>query len=467
MSKRFVLLSVIGIALIAVPLSAEIPDTLWTATFGGAMVDSAYTLCQCADGGFMVVGHTNSAGAGGFDIYLVKTDAEGNFEWDKTYGDVDNDYGYYIIPSSHGGFIISGSIDRIGAWDAYLVKIDTDGNVEWENTYGGVEFEYAMGLVQADDGGYVFTGTTWSSSETSQIWLVKVDSAGNEEWSKEFGGTDYDYGVDLVETADGGFIISGYGYAGTEDGYEGYLVKTDSDGNEVWSELYGGPGTQHFHMVRELASGDYVVTGYSQGSGPTADDLWFVKVDATGGLLWDKIYGGDGTDEGNSICVTETGFYVIGRTGSFGEGNADLWILETDEAGDTLSTMTLGGALSDGGIGAGIVEDSNIIIAGWTASFGQGSISDFWLLKLGYEEEPGVAESVTPSVIISTSLNRLSWCVTGGEATLSLYSADGRKVLEENLEGRGIISPDLHSGVYFARVRTAGISQIEKLVIIR
>ncbi|MEN8224019.1 MAG: hypothetical protein ABFS05_01560 [Bacteroidota bacterium] len=305
----------------------------WSKTYGGTEEDRGYDVHQTSDDGYVVFGRTESFGAGLSDYYLIKTDADGNEQWSKTYGGTDYDRGNKMLISSDGGYILVGRTVSYGAgvWDIYMIKTDANGNEEWSNTYGGSNSEYGNNVLQANDGGYIIVGETESYGVGySDIYLVKTDSGGNELWYKTFGDAEWDYGSSVQNTPEGGYIIAGYTwsfYAG--QGYDAYLVKTDADGNELWTRQYDGSNSDYIYEVLVTPEGDYVVGGHSLSPYQFNYDFYLFKTDKDGNVMWTQQFGGDDDEYARSLQQTsDGGFIMTGRTDSYGAGDGDIWLVK-------------------------------------------------------------------------------------------------------------------------------------------
>jgi len=207
----------------------------WNKTYGGTNVDFARSVVQTSDGGYAMGGYTNSFGAGGYDVYLVKTDSSGNLVWQKTYGGAGGDYGFSVVQTSDGGYAIAGFTTSFGAGsgDVYLVKAYSDGGLLWQKTYGGTATDYGLSIVQTSDDGFAIAGYTGSfGAGNNDVYLVKTDPTGNQLWQKTygFGGFGDDEGYSVVRTSDGGFAIAGFTNNVGAGSYDVYLVKTDVSG---------------------------------------------------------------------------------------------------------------------------------------------------------------------------------------------------------------------------------------------
>jgi len=359
------------------------PEEAWNKTFGGASHDGAFFVQQTSDGGYIIAGDTMSYGAGSFDFWLVKTYSNGSKQWDRTFGGTSYDCILSVQQTSDDGYILAGYTESYGAGghDFWLVKTDSEGNKQWERTFGGTEHDYARSVRQTSDGGYVLTGGTRSyGAGNLDFWLVKTDSKGNKEWDRTFGGTGLDWAHSVRQTSDGGYVLVGC------ISHDFWLVKTDSEGNKEWDKTFGGDWdhVDDAYSVQQTYDGGYILAG---GTKPYDDavnwDFWLVKTDSEGNKEWDTTFGGVDGDGAHSVQQTSDGGYIIaGDTMSYGAGGHDFWLVKTDSEGNKEWDKTFGGVDDDRTCSVQQTSDDGYILAGYTESYGAG-LRDAWLIKVG------------------------------------------------------------------------------------
>jgi predicted secreted protein len=377
--------------------------TMWSKTYGGTGNDSgAGDIIQTSDGGYAISGDTASFGAGGADYWLIKVDADGNMQWNKTYGGAAAESDAAMCQTSDGGYALVGDTKSFGAGgnDVWLVKTDASGNMQWNKTYGGTGNDLGINVVQTIDGGYALAAYTSSFGAGGiDFWLIKTDSGGNMQWNKTYGGTGTDYCFNVIQTIDGGYALAGPTTSFGAGSMDVWLVKTDASGNIQWNKTYGGTGTDYMDQMIRTVDGGYAIAGFTTSFGAIGSDVWLVKTDASGNMEWNRTYGGTGTDNGFHLvqCVDE-GYAIIGSTNSFGAGGNDVWVIKTDVSGNILENLTLGGTGTDDGRSIIQTIDGGYLFAGNTNSFGAGG-SDFYVVK----NDQIIPEGLTIGIMVSLS----------------------------------------------------------------
>jgi hypothetical protein len=362
-------------------------QTQWEKTYGGASNDRGDGVQQTSDDGYIVVGSTRSQGAGKEDVYLLRTDSYGNIQWEKTYGGKDSDHGNSIQQTSDGGYIVVGSTWSQGAGqeDVYLLKTDLYGNILWEKTYGGAYNDIGNAVQQTSDGGYIVVGYTNSQGAGwDDVYLIKTNSHGNTEWEKTYGGKDSDHGNSVQQTNEGGYIVFGFKESRHVAGggkTNMYLIKTDSYGNTTWEKTYGGSSYALGYAIQQTSDGGYIVVGDAESQGTGGYDVYLIKTDSHGNTKWEKTYGGSRGEAGKGVQQTSDGGYiVVGVTTSQGAGQGDVYLLKTDLYGNILWEKTYGGAYDDIGNAVQQTSDGGYIVVGSTISYGAGG-EDLYLVK--------------------------------------------------------------------------------------
>jgi len=375
-----------GVILVLNALSqAQPPDSLWNRTFGGDDDEYGESVQQTSDGGFIIAGSTYSYGAGQWDAYLIKTDNSGIEEWSQTFGGIWSDWGYSVQQTSDGGYIIAGYTRSYGAGgaDFYLFKTDALGNEEWGRAFGGSDEDEGRSVQQTNDGGYIMVGFTYSyGAGSSDVYLIKTDTLGIVQWDQTFGGYSMDGGRSVQQTSDGGYIIAGSTWSYGAGGADLYLIKADSTGNQEWVRTFGGYNCDYGETVQETSDGGYIITGSTGGDFGIVDfDLYLVKTDASGIEQWSRIFGGDNYDWGYDVQqTTDAGYIIAGYTWHYGHNSRDVYLIKTNTSGIPQWTQTFGWYNYDCGYSVQETWDYGYIITGYTESYGAGG-TDVWLIK--------------------------------------------------------------------------------------
>jgi uncharacterized delta-60 repeat protein len=356
----------------------------WDKIFGGSESDSASSLIQTNDGGYAVAGYTSSKGAGDYDFWVIKLDSGGNKEWDKTFGGTSKDYPHSLIQTNDGGYAVAGYTESYGAggYDFWLIKLDSKGNKLWDKAFGGSDKDVAESLIQTTDGGYALAGYTFSKGAGYEdFWLMKLNGNGNMEWDKTFGGSHWDRAHSLIQTGDGGYAIAGYTFSKGSGKEDFWIIKLNSQGNIDWDRTYGGVSYDEASSLIQTDDGGYAVAGKTYSKGAGAADFWLIKLDIKGNVEWDETFGGSNYDEASSLIQTDDdGYAIAGGTSSKGESGYDFWVIKLDSDGNKEWDKTFGGSNYDYASSLIQISDGSYVVAGWTRSKGAGG-GDFWVIK--------------------------------------------------------------------------------------
>jgi len=305
--------------------------------------------------------------------------------WDKTYGGRGDDLALSLIQTTDGGYAVAGYTysKGVGSADFWVIKLDNKGNKVWDKTYGGSDVDVAWSLIQTTDGGYAVAGYTYSKGVGSaDFWVIKLDNKGNKVWDKTYGGRGDDLAFSLIQTTDGGYAVAGGTGSKGAGGVDLWVIKVDIHGNMIWDRTYGGSGVDAAYSLIQTTDGGYAVTGATFSKGAGGADLWVIKLDSQGNMIWDRTYGGSDADEAWSLIqTTDGGYAVAGSTFSKGAGGADLWVIKLDHLGNKIWDRTYGGSNDDGTYSLIQTADSGYAVAGETFSKGTAA-GDFWVIKL-------------------------------------------------------------------------------------
>jgi hypothetical protein len=415
--KRLFLLSILVLVSFLFVGSVGASLELWSQTYGGTSYETATAVIETSDGGLAIAGGTTSFGAGEYDFWLVKTDSSGNMEWNKTFGEKDDDYAYSLIETSDRGFALighTGGRTFLGEeYDVLMIKTDEHGNMEWNRTYDGKSGDNARCLIQTSDGGYAFAGYTGFSTEGSDYWLVKTDSNGNMEWDMTYALIDeemaqigigtYNRASSLVETSDGGYAVVGTTGCNILAGSDTWLIKTDKHGNVEWNQTY--KNGRILAMIKTLDEG-FAMAGDTRSYGAVegvGGDFWLLKTDVYGNVEWNQTYGGTGYDVASAIVKTVGGgFVVAGFTESFGAGARDFWLIKTNEFGIVEWNQTYGGKGYEDANSLVQTSDGGYVLAGALNSIY--ASSDWWIIKTDAQGIPEFPSWVILPLVITATL---------------------------------------------------------------
>jgi hypothetical protein len=418
---------------------SQAPTIDWAKCLGGTLIDRASSIQQTTDGGFIICGASVSndgdvsGNHGGSDIWVVKFNASGNLVWQKCLGGTLNEYPTSIQQTTDGGYIICGWTQSNdgdvsgfhGLGDVWIVKLNATGSLLWQKCLGGTMNESNSLIQQTTDGGYIIcsesqsndgdiTGNHGGNLGVEDIWVVKLNSTGSLLWQKCLGGTWNESKTSIQQTTDGGFIICCLTYSNDGDisGFHGqsdiWVVKLNASGNLVWQKCLGGTlfdAVSDASSIQQTTDGGYIIFGYTgSNDGDVAgnhggSDLWVVKLNASGNLVWQKCLGGtsgDGPNENSIKQTTDGGFIICGWTQS-NDGDVsgnhdgmDLWVVKLNASGNLVWQKCLGGTWDESDSDASSIQqttDGGYIICSETQS-NDGDVSgnhgggDIWVVKL-------------------------------------------------------------------------------------
>jgi len=359
----------------------------WAKTYGGGSYDSSASISQTQDGGYILAGWTYSFSAGVPDALVIKLNSSGNIQWAKTYGGSGEDYASSISQTQDGGYILAGNTHSFGpvVSGALVIKLDSSGNIQWAKTYWENSYsDYRVySISQTQDGGYILAGDTYSfGARESDALVIKLDSSGNIQWAKTYGGSNYDYASSISQTQDGGYILAGNTLSFGAGENDALVIKLNSSGNIQWAKTYGGGWGDGASSISQTQDGGYILAGWTYSFSVGQSDALVIKLDSSGNIQWAKTYGGSNYDYASSISQTQDGGYILaGDTHSFGAGGYDALVIKLNSSGNIQWAKTYGGGWGDGASSISQTQDGGYILAGATYSFSVGE-NDVLVIKL-------------------------------------------------------------------------------------
>ncbi|RLB01938.1 MAG: hypothetical protein DRG83_09330 [Deltaproteobacteria bacterium] len=389
-----------------------------------------YSIVPTDDGGYVVVGHTGYFGG---DVLVFKVDCNGDLMWQKIYG-LKDEFGfdatekaYSICPISNGGYVIGGGSDYrspLGYPDFLVIRIDNEGNVVWEKSYGGQYGECASCILETSDGCFIVGGFTASYGEGGDdLWILKLDFEGHVIWQNSYGGPGNERIRCIKGTDDGNCIVAGYTTSfGTND-QDCWVLKLDGDGKVLWAKTYGGPGNEVANCIEKTSDGNYLIAGYTTSFGTGNSDIWLIKINPNGEILWEKTYGKKvkryvekGNEAANYVEETNGGYIIAGSYESpavkryinpnsyYWDSSIDILILKVDGRGDLMWARAYGNSDDEQGRGIAECSDGGFTVVSTTKSFSDIS-SDSWVFKLDSNGDiKDCSFKYTPSLEVLNSL---------------------------------------------------------------
>ena len=358
-------------------------------TFGGTNNDVLKSVTKTADGGYITLGYTQSNDGDivskndtSFDFWVIKFSSDNTLLWSKNFGGSNDDRGESIIETKDGGFAVLGfsqsndkNISNAGSKDFLLIKLTENGTISWQKTFGFSGSDSGTTLIQTNDSGYLITGVLDVTASGGQgnsksanirhaggdVWAIKLNNLGNLEWSKYFGGSFTDTPFGVLETIDNSYIIAAssdsedFNVSNNKGSYDFWLLKISSEGKLIWEKNFGGSEIDEPRGITTTNDGNFIIVGDTRSSDKDvsfnngAADIWMLKISTDGDLIWEKTLGGSGFDAARSISKTlDNGFLIAGSSrssdnGFTNKGQNDALILKVDNNGNLIWQKTIGG----------------------------------------------------------------------------------------------------------------------------
>lgn len=482
---------------------SQTPTVEWKKTIGGTLDENLYEIIQTSDGGFVFVGQSTSndfdivGNYGNADVSVIKLNASGNIVWQKHFGGTLTDESFSVLQTTDLGYIIAGSTQsndldislNHGSFDAWVLKIDALGSLQWEKTYGGTQSDGFQSIEATNDNGFIAVGHSYSSNGnvtnnygSMDAWVVKINNLGNIVWQKNFGGSDVDYFYDIKKTNDNKYILVGETNSTDVDitnvygSYDAWIIKIDNLGNVEWKNSFGGSNYDSFKSIDITTDNSIIVSGYSHSTDGIAITnnsnigSWIMKFSASGAVNWCKFIGGTNEEASNSVCVTNTDEILVGNFTLSNNGNVsvnygthDFWLVKLDILGNIIWEKSYGGTNQD--VLYSILEssDNDYVIAGTSLSNDVDLVqnygsTDFWILKLNNENLSSESFINSNNYIFPIpSKNDISLRSDDTIEQITIYDLSGKLVFEEkniNSKSKTINISNLITGNYIVKMKT-------------
>ncbi len=468
------------------------PDTLWLKHYGGLLGDYGNSIALTNDGGFVLAGFTFSYAPSFCDAWILRFDSSGELSWDSTYGYESYDYPDDIIQTLDGGFAFAGTSCPPANYygDFYIAKISGDGNFLWDLRIGDSQWEEgALALLETPDSEIVAVGYTYfQTAGLCDAWLVRTDYEGNLLWDSTYGGTGSELPTCMVQNNDGDFVIAGQKRQTSASKSMGWFLIVDGNGVVTHEKTYPGLESAWFESITRTHDGCYILAGTMVSSTGNEFDGWIVKVDSQGDEMWSKVLGGPESDDFWSVKELPGGDLLLTGTSSSPPANtADIWVVRTDSAGNQIWSYSFGGAEIDEGHDIMAVTSNIFLVTGSSETFCNG-ISDLIVAKIA---DPMTTVEDEPIDVLNPFFLTLKPNPFGGSVQIEFYSGDDDEVMVSVLDLTGrvvkVISNcilgaekakflwdgtdetgmPVHSGIYFLNVMTEKNAFSAELILIR
>jgi len=449
------------------------PDTVWTKTYGGVNQERGISIIQTSDGGYLTVGSKDSRSAGELDLWLLKINSEGILEWEKTYGGTKNDWGYDVLQTDDGGYMVTGSTASFGSreYDLWVICLDVGGDSLWSKTFENYGEDYGLAIQPTDDGGFIIVGNTRpytpdNSLINGDVWLLKFNNEGDTVWTQTYELHYDDIGHSVKQTIDGGYVVAVASW-NHWDSSMGNLVKTDGNGNVQW--IYSDSMCTGFESVQLTSDGNYLALGTQHGNWD-GENIALHKIDTDGKNIWKQTFIRSDILGASALLQTEDGGYAfIGYHRNQELSERDICLIKTDSNGEKEWMKVFDSGVAEYGKDFIQTVNGSYIVLGLTYPFGSGVESDVWIIKTGEtgtsmkEESDQMHIKVYPSPTISTLFVETEYT---NQFSIHIQAISGQLIFYTNSIGptAQIDLSSFHKGVYFITIRTKDFITTKKII---
>lgn len=348
------------------------PRLLIQRAFGGSGDDMAYDIWPAPGGGFVVTGSTQDD-SGNVDLVIASLDDRGRLRWAKQFGSWNIEIGFAVRVLRDQTIVVAGWTRGFGngEGDFYVVGVDRDGQLKFERTFGGKGEERATSLIATADGGALIAGESYSFGSDARFYVVKIDARGNQEWEQSYNRGPLNERALAIVAAGAGYLLVGNSMdstsGSTAQASDGYVVRIDALGQELWSKSYGEGEHDIVHYVAPLANGTFLLSGYTTGYGARGEsDIWLLTIDARGDVIDQRVIGGPAADHNIVARPSPWGAtYLVGYTNSYGAGDWDIDLAELSEHGEIMWKHAYGSPRDEGGTALSAMQGNLLAVTGY------------------------------------------------------------------------------------------------------
>ncbi len=457
--------------------------------FGDEENDGLNSVWQTTDGGYILAGTTVPPGEDFTNILAVKTDKNGLNEWTVSLGeDNDTESAKSVLQTADGNYLVFGQTDSQGegALDMYLMKLGPDGSMIWDKTFGGKKDEQSHTMTSTTDGGYLLVGNTRSFGDefSTDLYVVKVNSNGDFNWQKTYGGIGGESVNEIIQTSDGNYVMAGTTSSMGAGSFDVYIIKIDGNGNLLWEKTFGGSGEDEGNDITELENGTFAISGYTVSYGAGGKDILLLNIDASGNALWYKVFGNNLQDIAYTIASTSSTIIVTGQI-SQTVNKRSFNIIVTDLQGNLIKQVSAAsGKVGVNASDAIINSEGNLVLVGSSGSYS--SSSEAYILNTSDFNVASSVETSENAVISNFELfqnypnpfnntTQITFNLTEASViTLDIFDITGKKVitllnsyLDAGLHRIPYEGKNLSSGVYFIVLKAPTNFQVKQMMLLR
>lgn len=423
MNRSILIASILACCLLLYGSLAAI-TVKWDQVYGGLNLDEAYGIVQTPDSGYVLTGFTSSEGAGGNDLFLMRIDRYGGEVWTKTFGGTASDWGFDVLVTPDSDIVAVGYSSSFSpSPQVYVVKTNLDGGIIWSRIFGGPAADYGYSVTLAPDSDYVIAGETYSfGGGLSDVYILKVSKEGVLLWSKFYGGIGYDWGQSICSLKEGGYAVAGFTSSFGAGNYDVYALRLEPDGDTVWGRTFGSPTFDGARAVVESAQNTLVMAGVTNRNPIKNNDAYLLGATLDGQLIWETLVGGSGSEAINRLLDLPSGdIFAVGESSSSSAGAEDLFLLQFDDEGDSLESITHGSSDADVARTAVDYLDLGVLVAGYSRSFG--SQSQVYVARADEEYICGDADG-DGGISLSDAVFLIQYIFAGGRTPYPVLSGD-------------------------------------------